>query len=248
MTLGRTISRILVFSLVCTCAHAADSLPALGDAPDVDAEALPVPVAHRMTASIAEAQMNALRRAKLMAGCKIAPLTDITDPEALEFEKNAETEPANISGMTPDAAEALDSFEGMVAKVGGTFDLKSAYRPPAYQAHLHEVWVKWVKELRGSRRKGCQALREDVAAEFAKHQLLVKQQPVPSSDHTLGLAFDAAVALPRGAKLNGKRMTVDKLAALVGIKRPTIRRDPVHFKLVAPKPTVSAGFVQPATF
>jgi hypothetical protein len=62
--------------------------------------------------------------------------------------------------------------------------------------------------------------------------LLARQQPVPASDHALGLAFDAAVALPRGARLNRKRVTVDKLAALAGIKRPNSRRDPVHFKLL----------------
>jgi hypothetical protein len=38
--------------------------------------------------------------------------------------------------------------------------------------------------------------------------------------------------MPRGARLNGKRVTVDKLAALAGVKRPTSRRDPVHFKLL----------------
>ncbi len=124
----------------------------------------------------------------------------------------------------------------MVTSLGGTFELKSAYRPPAYQAHLHEVWVKWVKELRNNRSSGCRALREEVGAEFSRHQLLVKQQPVPASDHSLGLAFDAAVAMPRAARLNGKRVTVDKLAALAGMKRPDSRRDPVHFKLLPPRP------------
>jgi hypothetical protein len=133
----------------------------------------------------------------------------------------------------PQAALALDTFKDMVTSVGGTFELKSAYRPPAYQAHLHEVWVKWVKELRNNRSSGCRALREEVGAEFTRHLLLVKQQPVPAFDHALGLAFDAAVALPRGARLNGKRITVDKLAALAGIKRPTIGRDPVHFKVIS---------------
>jgi hypothetical protein len=62
--------------------------------------------------------------------------------------------------------------------------------------------------------------------------LLARQQPVPASDHAVGLAFDAAVALPRAARLNRKRVTVDRLAALAGIKRPNSRRDPVHFKLL----------------
>jgi hypothetical protein len=120
----------------------------------------------------------------------------------------------------------------MVTSSGGTFELKSAYRPPAYQAHLHDVWVKWMKELRNNRTAGCQALREEVGAEFRRHQLLARQQPVPASDHELGLAFDAAVAMPRAARLNRKRVTVDKLAALAGVRRPNSRRDPVHFTLL----------------
>ena len=110
---------------------------------------------------------------------------------------------------------------------------------PAQEAHLHDVWVKWVKELRNNRTAGCQALREEVGAEFKRHQLLVKQQPVPASDHALGLAFDAAVAMPRAARLNRRRVTVDKLAALAGIKRPNSRRDPVHFTLLPQRPAAA---------
>ena len=95
--------------------------------------------------------------------------------------------------------------------------------------------MKW-KQLRGNRSSACRALREEVGAEFARHKLLIRQQPVPASDHALGLAFDAAVAMPRGARLNGKRVTVDKLAAMAGIRRPNSRRDPVHFKLLVERP------------
>ena len=120
-----------------------------------------------------------------------------------------------------DTAQALDVFRDLVTSLGGTFELKSAYRPPAYQAHLHDVWVKWMKELRNNRTAGCQALREEVGAKLRRHQLLARQQPVPASDHEIGLAFDAAVAMPRGARLNRKRVTVDKLAALAGIGHRT---------------------------
>jgi LAS superfamily LD-carboxypeptidase LdcB len=166
------------------------------------------------------------------AGCKVAPLPEIEDPEALTFENNAESVPADLEGLMPETAQALDIFREMVTSSGGTFELKSAYRPPAYQAHLHDVWVKWMKELRNNRTPGCQALREEVGAEFRRHQLLPRQQPVPASDHALGLAFDAAVAMPRAAHLNRKRVTVDKLANLAGIRRPNSRRDPVHFTLL----------------
>jgi len=176
--------------------------------------------------------VRAVRRIPTPTGCKVAPLPEIEDPEALTFENNAQSVPADLEGLMPDTAQALDVFREMVTSSGGTFDLKSAYRPPAYQAHLHEVWVKWMKELRNNRTAGCQALREEVGAEFKRHQLLARQQPVPASDHALGLAFDAAVAMPRGARLNRKRVTVDKLAALAGIRRPNSRRDPVHFTLL----------------
>ena len=252
MDLYRTVSQLFLLSIVCTCLNAAESLPvaavpSIAAPASIEEEALPAYPVPALPAVILDAQLESLHRARMLAGCKVPPLSDILDPEALEFEKNAETAPADVDGLTPDAAQALGNLEEMVASVGGTFELKSAYRPPAYQAHLHEVWVKWVKQLRNNRSSGCRFLREEVGAEFARHQLLVKQQPVPASDHELGLAFDAAVALPRGARLNGKRVTVDKLAALAGIKRPTIRRDPVHFKLVAERPA-TISYAQTASF
>ena len=174
----------------------------------------------------------------MLAGCKVAPLPEIEDAEALAFEMDGELAVVDLQGLMPTMARALESFKQLVNSVGGTFDLKSAYRPPAYQAHLHEVWVKWVKELRNNRTSGCRALREEVGAEFARHQLLVGQQPVTSSDHALGLAFDAAVAMPHTARLNRRRVTVDKLALLAGVKRPNSRRDPVHFKLLPDRPVI----------
>jgi D-alanyl-D-alanine dipeptidase len=196
-------------------------------------QALPISVDVSHMRVILDAQMRNLHRIQMLAGCRVAPLSEIENPEALAFESNAESSPADVDGLMPDAAQALEMFTEMVTSFGGTIELKSAYRPPAYQAHLHEVWVKWVKELRNNRSAGCQALREETGAEFKRHQLLVKQQPVPVSDHTLGLAFDAAVAMPRGARLNRKRVTVDKVAALAGFRRPNSRRDPVHFTLLS---------------
>jgi LAS superfamily LD-carboxypeptidase LdcB len=236
MVLRRTVSQVFLLSIVCTCLNAAESLPSVNEPAAIEEEALPVPSVRAVSSAILDAQINSLRRSRMLAGCKVAPLPEIRDLEAQAFEQNAETAPADVDDLRPDAAEAMDTFKEMVTSLGGTFELKSAYRPLAYQAHLHEVWVKWVKELRKNRSSGCRALREEVGAEFSRHQLLLKQQPVPDSDHVLGLAFDAAVAMPRAARLNGKRVTIDKLAALAGMKRPTIRRDPVHFKLIRERP------------
>ena len=209
--------------------HAADALPATVA---VDEEQLPIFSDHAISREILDAEFSAVRRIQMLAACKVAPLPEIDDPEALTFENNADSVPADLEGLMPDTAQALDTFREMVTSSGGTFELKSAYRPPAYQAHLHDVWVKWMKELRNNRTPGCQALREEVGAEFRRHQLLARQQPVPASDHALGLAFDAAVVMPRAARLNRKHVTVDKLATLAGIRRPNSRRDPVHFTLL----------------
>lgn len=236
----RTLGQFFLLSILCSGLNAAPPLPALPDAEPAaeEAEALPVFSLRTVPSVILDAQLKSIRRYQRFASCKVAPLDEIWDPEVLAFEEKADTDPANLDGLTPDAAQALDALKEMVTSLGGRFDLKSAYRPTAYQAHLHEVWMKW-KQLRGNRSSGCRALREEVGAEFARHQLLIRQQPVPASDHALGLAFDAAVAMPRGARLNGKRVTVDKLAAVAGIRRPNSRRDPVHFKVLVDRPAVS---------
>ena len=237
----RIIRQLFFLSIASACLCAADSLPSetapFVTPPSAAVETLPVSPVRDTASVILEAQLKSLHHPRTYPGCRVAPLPDIWDSEALAFEESAETAPIDTADLMPDAAEALDTFREMVTSLGGTFDLKSAYRPPAYQAHLHEVWVKWVKELRGNRSKACAALREEVGAEFARHQLLVRQQPVPASDHMLGLAFDAAVSMPRGARLHGKRVTLDRLAAMAGIKRPSIRRDPVHYKLLPEHPT-----------
>jgi hypothetical protein len=212
--------------------HAADALPSVTATVATEEEPLPIISDHAISWAVLDAEFTAVRRSPRLAGCKVAPLPEIEDPEALTFENNAESVPADLDGLMPDTAQALDIFREMVTSSGGTFELKSAYRPPAYQAHLHDVWVKWMKELRNNRTANCQALREEVGAEFKRHQLLARQQPVPASDHALGLAFDAAVVMPRAARLNRKRVTVDKLATLAGIRRPNSRRDPVHFTLL----------------
>jgi hypothetical protein len=239
IVLHRIARQLFLLSIGYACLCAADSLPPLNTPADtlvaVDSEALPISPVRDTASVILEAQLKSLHHPRTYPGCKVAPLPDIWDAEALAFEESTETAPIDTADLMPDTAEALDTFRDMVTSLGGTFDLKSAYRPPAYQAHLHEVWVKW-KELRGDRSKACAALREDVGAEFARHELLVRQQPVPASDHMLGLAFDASVSMPRGARLHGKRVTLDRLAAMAGIKRPSIRRDPVHYKLIPEHP------------
>jgi D-alanyl-D-alanine dipeptidase len=163
----------------------------------------------------------------------VEPLPELLDAEALHFESE---DGPDTEGLLPAMARALEKFRKLVASAGGTFDLKSAYRPLAYQEHLQQVWFKWMRELRFNRLPGCQALRAQVNEEFTRHKLMPTQMPVTDSDHTRGMAFDAAVMMPRPVRSTTKKrrvtVSLDRLALMAGLKRPDIRRDPVHFKLV----------------
>jgi hypothetical protein len=160
--------------------------------------------------------------------CLVEPLPALTDAQALDFEGG---DSIDTSSLTPATAKALNRFQRVVTRNGGSLTITSAYRPPTYQEHLQIVWDKWM-QLRHNSSNACQSLKEEVGAEFARHQLLLTQRPVAFSDHTLGIGFDAAVMLPR-RKRSRKRVSIDRLARLSGVRRPDVRRDPVHFRLVA---------------
>jgi hypothetical protein len=161
----------------------------------------------------------------LVAGpCSISPLPPLDDEEAKTFEAAAGTEGVvDRSGLTPATAIALSRFERSVAALGGSVSITSAYRPPAYQAHLQLVWDKEM-QLRRNHQSGCAVVRAQVEDEFDRHRLLDSQRPVNFSDHTRGVGFDAAVS-------PGLRVPIDRVARGAGIFRPDIRRDPVHFRL-----------------
>jgi hypothetical protein len=162
--------------------------------------------------------------------CSATPLSAIEYPEALAFESGTSPDTGNLK---PALVSALEKFKELVNAMGGRFELQSGYRSPAYQAHLQEVWKKWM-ELRPNREPACQQLRAQLKEEFERHHLLERQMPATASDHTRGLAFDATVILPRFRK---RRVSLDSLARMAGIKRPDIRHDPVHFRLTAPSNT-----------
>jgi hypothetical protein len=169
-----------------------------------------------------------------VAPCSVAPLEPVTDPDAQQLESQADVatgSSVDLAGMAPAAATALNRFESKVTAVGGSMVLKSAYRPASYQKHLQDVWYKWM-DLKNNTDPGCQNLRAEVQREFQRHHLIESQHPVAASDHTRGLAFDATVSLPQNARLGRRRLTLDKLAHLVGLLRPAIAADPVHFKYV----------------
>jgi hypothetical protein len=171
--------------------------------------------------------------ALIPAPCRIQPLASIDDSDALMMESDADGPSSlNIHGLTPRTSRALARLARLVAARGGTFTLKSAYRPSTYQWHLRDVWFKWVGELRGNTDPACADLRQQVGDEFTRHRLLATQSPVEVSDHTLGIGFDALIILPSGRRGRRRLATLDALARLSGVLRPDIRRDPVHFRLI----------------
>ena len=156
--------------------------------------------------------------------CAIGPIPPLDDEEALAFEGGSQVD---LNGLTPATARALNRFERRVTLLGGKMAVTSAYRPPAYQAHLQVVWDKW-DQLRDAHEEGCAVVRAQAQEEFEHHGLLESQRPVPFSDHTRGIAFDASILLPA----RKRRPSIDRLARSAGVLRPDIRHDPVHFRLV----------------
>jgi hypothetical protein len=209
------------------------TLIAAAAAPDDD-DLLTLPVVEHVT--IPQPDLSIIEFASPSPHCSVAPLPEIVDAEAVRFENE---DGPDTGGLLPAMAQALERFRRLVMSAGGTFDLKSAYRPLAYQEHLQQVWFKWMRELRFNRQPGCQAMRAQVEDEFTRHKLMPTQMPVTDSDHTRGIAFDAAVMMPRVVVRTKKRrvsVSLDRLALMAGLRRPDIRRDPVHFKLVVISP------------
>lgn len=154
--------------------------------------------------------------------CSVGNLTPVTDPLALRFEHG---NTIDISGLTPQMQSALSLFKERVNEAGGHFVLNSAYRPPAYQAHLLEVWTKW-QQLKDNHNPACQTLRSQVQAEMRKHQLRAAPASI-SGPHTKGLAIDVSIA----PSITG--LPLDKfldIAKNCGLYRRILKGDPIHFE------------------
>ena len=220
---------LVLLPCIALCTWSAAAAPGDDDAPDT----WDLPVVERLTVPV-----PSLAVADLSPNCSVAPLPELADEETVQFEK---LDGPDTDGLLPEMTLALEKLRKLVAAAGGSFDLKSAYRPLAYQEHLRQVWYKWMRELRFNHQPACQALRAQVGEEFTRHKLMPTQIPVTDSDHTRGMAFDAAIFLPRLVRTRKRRTSLDYLAKLAGLMRPDVRHDPVHFKLIAtPAMRVSA--------
>lgn len=150
--------------------------------------------------------------------CPVAPITALTDAEALRFENGATV---NIAQLQQNMRAALGCVQRAVVAEHGRLDVGSAYRPPSYQAHLREVWDKW-RLLRDLRTAECATIRTAVRDEFVRHRLLASQRPAsPNGLHTQGRAIDMTSTLPV------QRLV--QLAAACQLIRPLPVDDPVHF-------------------
>jgi hypothetical protein len=163
--------------------------------------------------------------------CSVEPVPTVTDSDALQFEGMVGVGPVvDLDRLTPETSHAVNRFDQLVTKTGGELTLMSAFRPESYQQHLRDVWFKWM-EIRNNADPACSKMKAEVEDEFTRHQLIVTQQPVPVSDHTLGIGVDAAVQWT-SSRARRRHVSLDRLARLAGMMRPAIRRDPVHFRLI----------------
>lgn len=151
--------------------------------------------------------------------CPIAdlpPITD-TDPQVQSFENNPNI--SDTAHLTPHMQTALSCLQ--TAAAAGSPAVGSAYRPPAYNQHLIDVWGKW-RELRRDTNPACTNLKAKIQQHFQRHGLLVSQPPVLNSLHTQGLAVDVTINLPSA--------NIDVLARGCGLRRPLPIQDRVHFQ------------------
>lgn len=146
------------------------------------------------------------------AKCPIEPIPAITDPDVLAFERNPDR--SDTERLTPRMKTALSCLQDAIKNTGGTSSVGSAYRPPAYNQYMINVWDKWKLELEREKRPECQALRSEVQAHFKDHDMV--RRPHPNSAHTRGEAFDLTS--------DHSWLVLDTLAEGCGVWR----NDPIH--------------------
>ena len=125
------------------------------------------------------------------------------------------------AGLTPGTQTALNCLRAAVNANGGTFRLRSAYRPASYQTHIREVYDKY-QIVRGWPEGRCSAVRTNVMAEWRRHAPF-GARPARNSLHSSGRAFDA-----NWGTLNAGA-TIDDLARGCNLSRPLPSRDRTHF-------------------
>ena len=153
--------------------------------------------------------------------CPIPDLPPITDPQVQAFEDNPDL--SDTADLTSNMQTALQRLQAAVSAAGSTSSVGSAYRPPAYNQHLIDVWKKWMNELKKNSEPLCADLKSKIHRHFQRHKLKESQTPVPGSRHTRGEAVDVTI--------NPDIPNIDTLArACCNLRRPVPVDDPVHFQ------------------
>ena len=146
---------------------------------------------HTITATCTNCTNQATGTIKV-PGCSVDDLPEITDPEVQTFEDNLDL--SDTTRLTQRMKDGLVCLQ--TAAAAGSPKVGSAYRPPAYNQHLIDVWKKWVRELEENEEPACAALKTKIQGHFLRHKLLESQTPVVGSLHTLGEAVDVTISLP----------------------------------------------------
>jgi D-alanyl-D-alanine carboxypeptidase len=157
----------------------------------------------------------------IKAACPIAPLTKLTDADAIALENGG---PPRVDKLTAAFKQNLSCMQTKVAAAGGTFTVTSAWRPQQYQDHFREIFDKW-QQFQSSpglkNRPECRPTYEQIVAEKQKHGL--QAMVGKTSRHVAGTALDAVWS-------NIQDATVDQLATQCGISRPWPNKDRPHFQ------------------
>lgn len=147
-----------------------------------------------------------------------------------------EANPIDSFHLQPNMQTALACFQGRIQGAGGTFRLNSAYRTNAYQAHLREVWDKWIaiKPLAGD--PTCSQVYADVQSEFDKHGIVHRPASADLGPHTTGSAIDVcadgiarrqcSTSIPNSVLSSTQTLAI---ADQCGLHR-RVPTDPVHFE------------------
>ncbi len=109
--------------------RATDTFPSVTATVAMEEEPLPVLADHAISRAILDAELSAARRIQMLASCKVAPLPEIEDPQALTFENNAESVPADVEGLMTDTAPGVGRFPG--PRDLGRRDIRAEIRLPA---------------------------------------------------------------------------------------------------------------------
>jgi hypothetical protein len=150
--------------------------------------------------------------------CPVAPLTPLTDPVALEHEVGRYARRPDMDNLNDRARAGAACILQRAAGLGASAVPSSGFRPPAYQAHLREVWDKW-QLLKNNDDESCRETKQQISAEWDRHELV--RRPVTSSNHSTGNAVDIKRVPAHSA---------DAIAAACSMFRPEPKTDPVHFQ------------------